>query len=214
MKINWPLVCTIGATAGVITTAGLAIHDTLKAADDIDSHADKKIIVKHYIPTMISGIATIGLIITSDALNETKLRKLTGTGIAGAGLLAAREFIASLEPPDEELKPDEIWIFEDFRRESDSDNAGWFKTTLLNLFAAEYELNRMFTLNGEVYLNDFYFILSANKPRNAMGEVYCWTKDFCKWIDFQHEKVVRDDGSYYYILTYPTPPIPDYKECY
>jgi len=211
-------ILTVTSMAGLATTTALAIHDTLKAFTDIESGKPKKQILKHYIPTSISFGVTGASIIFSDVLNRKQKAALLST-LAGGGLLAAsglKEMIERQEIIIDEDLDDLVWIFEDFRRESEEENAGWFQIRLMDLFAAEYDINRIFALSDKVYLNDFYFYLSLqqDRPRNALGDVYCWDKEFCKWIDFQHQKVVRDDGSYYYILTYPEPPRPDYQDCH
>lgn len=201
-----PSVLSYIGAAGVIVTGALAIHDTLNAKDDIENSEKWTAIAKHYIPSGISAVLTMGCIIASDILNQSQKAALLSS-IGGAGVLA---YDLLKDKADEES--DLVWIFEDFRHESDEENAGWFRITLFDLFAAEYDINRMFALQGNVCLNDFYFYLNRSKehPRTTLGDVYFWSKEFCDWIDFQHQKIVRDDGTFYYILTYPTPPRPDY----
>ena len=75
----------------------------------------------------------------------------------------------------------------------------YFESTLLDVFSAEYHLNRNFAICGVSCPNEFYEFLGI--PSVECGEVIGWTAadGYC-WLDFDHKKVVMDDGLECYII--------------
>ncbi len=75
----------------------------------------------------------------------------------------------------------------------------YFESTLLDVFSAEYHLNRNFTLGGVANPNNFYEFLGI--PTTEFGEAIGWTAaDGYYWLDFDHKRVVMDDGLECYII--------------
>ena len=75
----------------------------------------------------------------------------------------------------------------------------YFESTLLDVFSAEYHLNRNFTLGGVANPNEFYEFLGI--PTTDFGEAIGWTSaDGYYWLDFDHKRVVMDDGLECYII--------------
>lgn len=75
----------------------------------------------------------------------------------------------------------------------------YFETTVTKVLEAEYHLNRNFVIGGYVTLNEFYEFLGLKKTNygdNMGWEIY----DDMFWIDFDHSKVVHDDGLECYII--------------
>ncbi|MEY8573641.1 DUF6353 family protein [Oscillospiraceae bacterium 21-37] len=70
-----------------------------------------------------------------------------------------------------------------------------FTSTIGKVLQAEYHLNRMFAINGEASLNEFYNYLGiATVPG---GDDIMWVVDPEKeiyWIDFNHDVTYMDDG--------------------
>ena len=75
----------------------------------------------------------------------------------------------------------------------------YFESTLLDVFSAEYHLNRNFTIGGVSCPNEFYEFLGI--PTVEYGEAIGWTAadGYC-WLDFDHKRVVMDDGLECYVI--------------
>ena len=68
----------------------------------------------------------------------------------------------------------------------------YFESTLEQVIAAEYHLNRNFTMRGNTILNEFYDFLGIEKT-DAGKELGWMISDELYWIDFNHQKVMIDD---------------------
>lgn len=89
----------------------------------------------------------------------------------------------------------------------------YFESTIEQVMAAEYHLNRNFTLRGYTILNEFYDFLGLDPT--DYGDKVGWTpEDGLYWIDFNHRKVVMDDGLECYIIDTPWGPSADFLEYY
>ena len=98
----------------------------------------------------------------------------------------------------------------------DEHRKAYFESTMAAVINAEYHLNRNFSLRGYTNLNEFYEMLGLSKTRD--GEVLGWNawtlaEEYeTQWIDFDHRKVVLNDGMECYIISFPYPPSLDYEE--
>lgn len=90
----------------------------------------------------------------------------------------------------------------------------FFKTTIEQVITAEYHLNRNYILRGSAILNELYDFLGISPT--TYGEIVGWAPvdDGMYWIDFNHHKAVRDDGTEYYILEMPFAPTANYDNYY
>ena len=89
----------------------------------------------------------------------------------------------------------------------------YFESTIEQVIAAEYHINRNFCLRGYVILNEFYDFLGIDET--DYGNTVGWTpEDGFLWIDFQHTKVELDDGLECYIIEAPWGPSADFLEYY
>lgn len=90
----------------------------------------------------------------------------------------------------------------------------YFEATIEQVISAEYHLNRNYTLRGYSVLNELYEFLGLETTDN--GSVLGWmpTDEGEYWIDFNHRKVVMDDGLECYIIEMPFEPKPDFNEWY
>ena len=81
---------------------------------------------------------------------------------------------------------------------------------------AEYELNKLLSLDCYTTLNEWYDLLGIEKV--DYGETVGWSgaKMFdmywSAWIEFEHEKVIFDDGLECFIIHMPLPPIADFED--
>lgn len=87
----------------------------------------------------------------------------------------------------------------------------YFETTIEQVISAEYHLNRNFVIGGTAVLNDFYGFLGLELT--DYGSTVGWSvyDDGMFWIDFNHRKVVMDDGLECYIIEMPFEPTADYE---
>lgn len=209
----------VGAV-GVVATAVLSANAALKAEDilrqDKESNADNKTKALHIAPKLIPPVlvagTTIAFIFMSNAAN-----KKTQMALASAYTLAVHKLTdyksAVKKVCDEETVKkveDEVWVkrYSQWEAAAESkicanDPVGkddelffdefserYFWSTPEKVKDAEYYLNRLFTGNSVVTLNDFYRLLEIEEMpfgdeigwEAYLGEVYFGYK----WIDFEH----------------------------
>ena len=82
----------------------------------------------------------------------------------------------------------------------------YFEATIEQVMQAEYHLNRNYTLRGYVYLNEFYEFLGIGTTDYGSVQGWAINDDEIYWIDFNHRKVVMDDGLEVYIIETPFEP--------
>lgn len=89
----------------------------------------------------------------------------------------------------------------------------YFEATIEQVISAEYHLNRNYILRGYTYLNELYDFLGLEST--DYGSVLGWAPndDGEYWVEFNHRKVVMDDGLEVYILEMPFEPRYDPLDC-
>lgn len=88
----------------------------------------------------------------------------------------------------------------------------YFEATIEQVITAEYHLNRNYVLRGSSVLNELYDFLGLEPTE--YGEVLGWapSDEGMYWIEFNHRKVVLDDGLECFIIEMPFEPSLDYDE--
>ena len=88
----------------------------------------------------------------------------------------------------------------------------FFETTIEQVMAAEYHVNRNYVLRGYSVLNELYDFLGL-EPTDA-GQIMGWAPldEGMYWIEFNHRKAELEDGTEFYILEMPFEPSIDYEE--
>ena len=226
LKRNASTILTIAGGVGVVSTTVLGIKATPKALSLIDNAKKNKgekltkmekikAAAPVYIPTVLSGVATLGCIFGANVLNKryqaglisayalldnsykeykNKVEELYGEN--------AKDIVVEEIAKDKyiENKPDfnETLVYDEF--------AGrYFSTTLVRLSKAEYEINRTIHMRGWADYNDFYDTLGID--RIDEGDELGWSEGgnlaryWQGWVDFSHRKATMDDGTEYIILT-------------
>lgn len=89
----------------------------------------------------------------------------------------------------------------------------YFESTIEQVITAEYHLNRNFVLRGYTVVNELFEFLGL-EPTDYGSEVGWAVEDEFYWIDFNHRKVVLDDGLECYIIETPWGPSTDFQEYY
>lgn len=235
VKRNSATILTGLGSVGVVATTVMAVKATPKAIELINQAEEEKgdkltkteIVMaagRVYIPTVITGMSTIACIFGANAINKHKQAAL----MSAYALLdssykeyknkvdelygeeAGKEVRASIAKD----KYDNNVIFEDEELFYDEFSGRYFNSTMADVIQAEYKLNRQITLNGGAYLNEFYEFLDI--PAIPAGMELGWSTSLLEshhwtsWLDFDHEKVVMDDGLECHIVKMRYDPMIDY----
>lgn len=89
----------------------------------------------------------------------------------------------------------------------------YFESTIEQVIAAQYHINRNFVLRGYATLNELYEFLGL-EPTDYGNTVGWAVEDELYWIDFHNHKVLIDDDMECYIIETPWGPSPDFLEYY
>ncbi len=82
----------------------------------------------------------------------------------------------------------------------------YFESSIEQVISAEYHLNRNFVLRGYAALNEFYDFLGLEPTDYGSTVGWTITDDAMFWIDFNHRKIVMDDGLECYVIETPFAP--------
>lgn len=241
IKRNAPTLMIIGNVIGVFVTGGLCVYETIKAVRKVDKLKEtvekptKKQILKavapYYISPAISAGLTVGLGLSSNAVNIKRQQALS------AALIASNEaFRAFKEKTVEKIgeegvkkivekqakeattqEPKKISQNADYITVYDKFSGYKFRTTQKDLDKAEFEVNRRLNHSengrwvGEVNYDDFFRWMNV-KP-TLYSKAYCWDSSNMwdsldtGWVDFYHEKTTDVNGDEIIILRYSVDPI-------
>lgn len=225
---NGSTILTCIGGVGVVATSIMAVKATPKALYLLEQAKEEKgeeltVVEKivtagpSYIPAIVTGAATIACIFGANTLSrrnqaalasayalldrsykeyKAKIKDIYGED----GERQVREAIVVDKYEDEGFEPatDKILFYEEF-------SSRYFEATMSQVLTAEYLLNRKLILFDGVRLNDFYEWLGIEPI--AAGEVLGWSREgntawyWQEWVDFDHHKVVMDDGLECYIIS-------------
>lgn len=238
LKKNSSTILTYLGVTGVIFTAITAVKCTPKALTLIEKKKDElevekltigetiKATWKCYIPTAFVSLSTITCILGANVLSKRsqaalisayslldrsfKEYKETTNDIYGKDAdKKIREAIAKNNYSKLPFKvSDEKQLFFDMFSDR------YFESSLMELYRAEYELNRGYAKFGYCCLNDFYDLIGIDRIEG--GYDVGWSMDASNMfygydcIDFEHELVLLEDGLECYIIIMPHPPTADY----
>lgn len=241
---NAPSILTGLGVVGVVTTTALAVQATPKAINEIDAlktiasrrrDIPKEDVVlskkdifyatwKLYIPTAISGIATISAIFGSHYAHARR-----GAAIAGAYAVAdkalqeyqtsVKEFLGEKEhqkvldkvvekeveknPPSSEitLSTDESKVLC-----YDTITGRYFKSDIETIRRAENDINEIILKDMYASLNDFYERIGLQ--RTSMGETLGWNLD--RMLNLSFSSTLTVDSKPCLSVLYDTYPVLDY----
>lgn len=213
LRRNSSTILTCVGAVGVVATAVMAVKATPKALNLIEkAKAEKgeeltkwetvKIAGPTYIPTVITGAATIACIFGSNIINKhqqatlmsayalvdnsykeykKKVDELYGEE---AGQQVREEIAKDKYTGDGTLSDDSKELFYDFY------SGRYFESTKELVMWAEYETNRAMFVNGSVCVNEFYDFLGIEPLPEY--EYIGWTCELNEqaywnpWIEFEH----------------------------
>ena len=233
LKKGTPTILSCIGALGVVVTTVLAVKETPKAIEQIEAAKSVKMAENGenltaletieacwmtYIPSAVTGIATIGCIFGANMLNRRQQASLVSAyafldrsfreykesvkhvfGEEGHQRVLEDLMVERPEPPsitgdvfggrfDFGVTDDEKRLF------YDSFSKRYFESTFADVILAEYHTNRNFAIGGgEVSAQDFYTFLGLDTPEDIKPLAW-FVSDYYYFIDFTHTKKYIDDG--------------------
>lgn len=236
LKRNGSTILTVLGGAGVVATAVTAVKATPKAiklievyeeqkGEDLTTLEKVKVAGPHYIPAILIGAGTIACIFGANVLNKRNQASLMSAyalidnsykeykkKVAELyGDEAHKEVISSIA---KDKYTDDIYVSDDKQLFYDEFSHRYFESTLEDVIKAEYNTNRQLQCNGGVYLNEYYEFLGLEP--SPVGTELGWSSGileshyWAEWIEFDHEKVILEDGLECCIITLRYEPVIDF----
>lgn len=239
IKKNASTILTCAGGIGVLTTAVLAAKATPKALNLIEEAKHEKgedltifetvcAAGPAYIPTVVTGAATVACVFGANVLNKrTQASLMSGYALLDRSFKDYKNKVEELygEDANEHVKSEiakddydeeDIDVYDDKQLFYDEYSRRYFQSTIEDVQRAEYRLNREINMRGWFELNEFYELLDI--PPLKGGEGLGWSEGgnlyryWQGWVDFNHSKVVMDDGLECYIVTFFQEPYHEYDE--
>lgn len=239
IKRNGSTILTCMGGVGVVVTTVMAVKATPKAIKLLEQAETLKeepltvlekvrVAGPSYVPTVLIGVSTIACIFGANMLNKRQQAALMSayalldnsykeykkkvTELYGEGVdQHIRDEIIKddYKESDVEYEDNKLLFYDEYSRQ-------YFNATMEDVLNAEYILNRDLSYHGYATLNEFYDLLKL--PRTDFGDILGWCAmmvceyQWYVWIEFNHRKVVMDDGLECYILEILTEPVPDFED--
>lgn len=246
IKNNSSTILTVIGSIGVGITAVMSARDTVRAMKKIEDesyqafHRDRtvtltkkekiKLAAPCYIPTLLTGVATITCICGANKLNKNAQKSLAGAYMlldrsykeyrqsvkdvyGDEGELEVVKNVADKHAEEAELpvvNEDEEEVFFDFY------NLKFFKSKLSVIRNVEEAANKIMQERGAISMRTVSLLMGE-------GIIDCWHGDeLVGWslaagkvygydhIEFKIDKAVDKDGHEYYVLDYVDGPTEDY----
>ena len=208
---NASTILTCVGGAGVVATSVLAVKATPKAMALLENAKEEKgeeltkseavlVAGPAYIPAILTGAATIACLFGANALNKRQQ--------------AASQKIRA-EIAKDKYVDCEICGHGDKRLFYDEFSGRYFESTMEDVITAQYALNRMISLNGGAYLNEWYEELGIEGT--DYGAYLGWSSgllmdaQWADWLEFGHEKTLIDDDLECIIITFSLEPMVDFE---
>lgn len=250
LKKNTPTILSCLAGVGVIATTILAVKATPKVSKLIEDERNKKhelskwektkIAIPYYIPTALSGAATLCCIFGANILNKRQQASLISAYtfldqsyknyrskvVELYGEETHNEIVDSIaieESKNVSIRSSYLEtncsrnLEESYGRPLlfyDVFSNRYFEKPLEAVLQAEYHTNRNYILMGAMSLNEFYSFLGL-EPIDK-GDLLGWLPldEGMYWIDFSHRKFLLGDGRECYAIEMPFEPTMDYEALY
>lgn len=207
--------------------------------DSLTKKETVALVGKLYIPPVLIGVSTIACIFGANVLNKKQQAMLSSAyALASTSFKEYKDKVKELygeethnnvvdaiaveKVKDTHVKASYMCETCDLSTDDNSEPRLWydefsgryFETTTEKVLTAEYHLNRNYALRGYSTLNEFYEFLGLEKT--DYGELLGWApldEGMC-WIEFNHRKIIMDDGLQCYILEMPFEPREEYIDEY
>lgn len=233
---NSATILTCVGGAGVVATAVMAakatpkaLHLLKKAEEEKGEELTKLEKVRYagpaYIPSIITGAATIACIFGANALNKRQQAALMSAyALLDSKYKDYRNKVDELygENADDKVQQelakdnynnvktqeDKILFYDEF-------TGKYFESTNEKVIAAQYAINRKIALNGAVCLNEWLYELDVEPV--DYGGYLGWSSSLlmdCQWtdwLDFEHYKIEIDDDLECIAIRTSLEPMYDYE---
>lgn len=235
---NGATILTCLGGIGVVATSVMAVKATPKAislleeakkekGDELTKFETIKTAGPVYIPSVVTGAATLSCIFGANMLNKRHQASLASAyALLDSSYKKYKEKAIELYGKNADKEIQEEIVRDNFTHEVTEQNADthlyydmysgrYFNATNAQVLKAEYEINKMLSEDCYVYLNEFYELLGLEKV--DYGDFIGWSSSqmfemyWSSWINFRHEKVEMEDGLECYIITM-TEPMADIDE--
>ena len=233
LKRNSSTILTCAGAVGVIATTVTAVKATPKAlmlletakeekGEDLTKLETVKIAGPAYIPSVVLGVSTLACIFGANVLNQR----------GQASLMSAYALVDS-SYKDYKKKVDEIYgeeagsqvragIAKDKYEEQSIRTVEEGNRLYYDYYSGRYfEASPAFVktklmMDDCAYLNEWYYLLDLEPLEHGLdfGWSTCANSDMYwqTWIDFNHEKVVMDDGLECIIVSFNQEPYNDFED--
>ena len=236
LKRNGSIILTVLGGVGVVATAVTAVKATPKAIKLIEVYEEQKgenlttiekvkVAGPNYIPTILIGVGTIACIFGANVLNKrTQASLMSAYALIDNSYKEYKKKVAELcgdEMHKEVISSiakdkytDDIRVNDNKMLFYDEFSHRYFESTLEDVIKAEYNTNRQLQCNGVVYLNEYYEFLGLDS--SPVGTELGWSSGIleshyrAEWIEFDHEKVILEDGLECCIITLRYEPVIDF----
>lgn len=239
VKFNSPTILTCLGAAGVVGTAILSAKAGSKASKILEQAELEKgdkltrlekidVTLPVYIPTIMTGAATITCIFGANVINKRKQASL----VSAYGLLdkSYKEYRKKVEDyygegSDEEIM-DEIaqdkYALNPVKPSKDTAlfydeySKRYFEASMTKVMEAKYQINRDMQMRDYAYLNEFYEYIGLEPIED--GWSLGWSVGVClemywqNWIDFGHRKTTLEDGTECNVITMFMEPVIDFED--
>lgn len=239
IKRNSATILSVTGAVGVVATTVIAIKATPKALKVLETAEKEKgeeltrmekvvVTAPVYIPTVVTGAASIACILSANVLNKrsqaaitsayalldssykeykNKVKDLYGTDASDL----VREEIAKDHYDEDEVEnadDGKMLFFDEFSKR-------YFRASSETILRAEYDMNRILNETGGASLNDYYYMVGL--PEVDYGEYLGWSAAqmyemyWESWLYFNHTKSTTENGEELWIIDF-TEPFPEYDE--
>lgn len=240
VKRNASTILTCVGTVGIVATAILTAKASPKALKALENEKEEKgedltvpevikVAAPAYIPVVLTGAATIACIFGANILNKRQQASLVSAyALLDNSYKKYKKKVEELYGEDADIQVKTEMAKDEYNEntaQKDEDDGKrlfydmysnrYFRATNETVLRAEYELNRLLSQDGAVYLNDLYILLDI--PKVDYGDYVGWSSAqmyemyWDSWIHFSHETIRLDDNLECVILQV-TDPMPDFDE--
>lgn len=239
LKRNSSTILTCVGAIGVVATTVMAVKATPKATtllqkakeekgEDLTAFEKIQVAGPVYIPTVVTGAATIACIFGANVLNKRQQASLMSAyALLDNSYKDYRNKVKELygdeadqtvknEIAKDEYEKTDISVDDGKQLFFDYFSNRYFESTMEDVLRAEYQVNKIMANRDYVYLNEFYDELGL-EPIDA-GNKLGWSSGSClacyweNWINFHHENVEMEDGLECCIITMLSEPMTDFEE--
>lgn len=236
VKRNASTILTCIGGVGVIATSVLAVKATPKALWLIEDAKEEKgeelttietvrVAAPAYVPAVLVGVSTIACIFGANVLSQRKQASLMSAyALLDHSYKEYRSKVSELYGEDadanvrREIAKDK-YAGDGFSEDNDKQlfydeySGRYFESTMKDVLIAEHEFNKIITVDGGAFLNEFYDLLGLETTDYGNYLGWCsYTLMEMYWhpvLEFDHEKFTFDDGLECYILRFQFEPMYD-----